>query len=274
MLTLILVVITLAIPFLLITVSNISVLLAVYKSNRSMVERMGSLSDSGYAATALTSAVINIGDTKVGMEESAGNTSNNNSPSSSPVREIHRQMSTNKNNNANKTAMVSSSDGSLIRAGTVIMSKKRRSVRRSRDKNSKITTMLLAISASFVLLNFPYFLAWCNYAYSRVVRQNIAFNTNRVISQLNSTTTTTISPYAMYLSNNATSEMIKPVTVVPTTTTTTSQANISFAFMRITEALNLLNYAINGFLYFSTGKLYREHLLFLLGCKYAKSNSF
>lgn len=272
MLTLILVAITLAIPFLLITVSNISVLLAVYKSNRSMVERMGSLSDSGYAATALTSAVINIGDTKVGMDESVGNTSNNNSPSSSPVREIHRQMSsTNKNNNANKTAMVSSSDGSLIRAGTVIMSKKRRSVRRSRDKNSKITTMLLAISASFVLLNFPYFLAWCNYAYSRVVRQNIAFNTNRVLSQLNSTTTT-ISPYAIYLSNNATSEIIKPVTVVPTTTT--SQANISFAFMRITEALNLLNYAINGFLYFSTGKLYREHLLFLLGCKYAKSNSF
>ena len=37
-----------------------------------------------------------------------------------------------------------------------------------RDKNMHITKMLIMISASFVLLNLPYFVAWCRYALFRI----------------------------------------------------------------------------------------------------------
>lgn len=222
-----------------------------------MVERLGSYSDSGYVATALTSAVINID----AIQQQLNNSNNNNN---TPNQANSSDSMINRSSSETKKAKNGSVSKSNKKRSSTIESRKKRSFNKTRDKNSKITTMLLAISASFVLLNFPYFLVWCNYAYSRVTR-TVAIQTSPPRS------TTQISS----LLANVTAYQNETVMRIGTAAAVASnQANISFAFLRITEALNLLNYAINGFLYFSTGKLYREHLLFLLGCKYAKSPSF
>lgn len=211
-------VITLLIPFLLITVSNISVLIAIYQSNRKLVERMGSWSDSGSvpATTHLTNGNGNV------IQDESATKSLLKKHERYSIRESFRKftsLGSKKNKCGNKF-----STGSAGSNG-----------RKGRDKNSKITTMLLAISVSFVLLNFPYFIAWCNNAYTRIYRKNET--------------------------QNMTS---------PTNLTNSRQNNSPLTFLKITEVLNLLNYAINGFLYFSTGKLYREHLFYLFRCKYSK----
>lgn len=259
MLTLVFVAITLAIPFIIITISNISVLVAIYKSNRSMIDRTSSMSDSGYVPTGVSLAALGVTTPGNGTDEARNSfikksnnrrtvsiSSNSKHPPSnnhSPCKQLMERI--------RKPSYETSKSSMSIRGGGSVRSRRSK----TRDKNSKITGMLLGISACFVLLNFPYFVAWCNHAYSRVQSRNAAV----------STTTTTDANVALSHANTTIMEIISTTKAI-----TTQQPNIKFALVKITETLNLLNYAINGFLYFSTGKLYREHLFYLLGCKYSK----
>lgn len=38
--------------------------------------------------------------------------------------------------------------------------------------------------------------------------------------------------------------------------------------VKLTEILNILNYSIAGFLYFASGKVFREHLYAIFGCRF------
>ncbi len=93
------------------------------------------------------------------------------------------------------------------------------------NKSMRITYILLVISTCFVLLNFPYFISWYNYAMFRV----------------------NLNPRTGYSENE-----VKTLAKLYDT-------------MKITEILNLFNYAFIGFLYFVSGKIFRSHLNFVIG---------
>ncbi len=95
------------------------------------------------------------------------------------------------------------------------------------DQSMRLTKILITISASFVLLNFPYFIAWCRYAMYRlsINRENGKYYTQEEAKHLES----------LY-------DMVK-----------------------ITEILNLFNYAFTGILYFASGKIFRKHLHSVIG---------
>ena len=121
-----------------------------------------------------------------------------------------------------KTFTASSSDCSQI------VMKQRNTSCKSVSDNTKIMhirQIFLLISASFVLLHLPYFVAWCRYAFYRLHaakpfrRDDVAF-----VSHL-------------------------------------------FNIVKLTEMLNLFNYAITGLIYFAAGKNYRDNFYSLLGCK-------
>ena len=94
------------------------------------------------------------------------------------------------------------------------------------DKSMRLTKILITISTSFVLLNFPYFIAWLRYALFRV-------NINRGLSYIDD-------------------EQIKKLSDL-------------YDMVKITEIFNLFNYAFIGFLYFVSGRIFRNHLNSVIG---------
>ena len=92
-------------------------------------------------------------------------------------------------------------------------------------KNMSSTKMFITISASFVLLNLPYFVAWCRYALYRLNRAK---------------------PYNR--------QEIKQMVDL-------------YDGVKITEILILFYYAFSSFLYFATGKIYRENFFSIISFK-------
>jgi hypothetical protein len=96
-----------------------------------------------------------------------------------------------------------------------------------KDKNLRVTKMLFAISASFMLLNFPHFIAWTRYALYRLANHG-QMDTNELVRATTA-----------YLYN----------------------------IIKLTETLSILNYSITSLLYFASGKIYRDHLYSMFDCK-------
>lgn len=95
------------------------------------------------------------------------------------------------------------------------------------DKSMRNTKILLVISTCFVLLNFPYFIAWFRYAIFRV--------------SLNSQNR-----------NSYTESEVKTLSEL-------------YDMVKFTEISNLFNYAFIGVLYFASGKIFRSHLNSVIG---------
>lgn len=250
-LTVVFVINTLVIPFFLITISNISVLCAISKNNKSITFNIRTASFSENLVQPSTAAALQAAAAATVIPDPATAAS----PQSAPTASTTATATANANGTTKASITNCESSRMLIprdaqsQLGTATTSSGRHNssvkykfsrsrqtkmsvlstcsyAKKPNDKNSKITTMLLAISASFVLLNLPHFIAWTIYAYNRV------FNENKSAQKI----------------------------------------HVNFLILRLTELLVLLNYSINGFLYFSTGKLYREHLYYLFGCKYTKTS--
>ena len=95
------------------------------------------------------------------------------------------------------------------------------------DQSMRLTKILITISASFVLLNFPYFIAWCRYALFRLSMhrdQGAIFTLDE----------------AKHLEH-------------------------LYDMVKLTEILNLFNYAFTGILYFASAKIFRKHLHSVIG---------
>jgi hypothetical protein len=210
--TIVFVIKTLAIPFVIITLSNISILIAIEKNKKNLLNKSFNRYKDEHSSGSLNSK-YNFDS----MSHSSMNHRNSNEhkrvvsigngvDESHPVK-IHNSSKTVRFENLSAKSLSCKIGGG------------------SGDKNLRVTKMLISISASFVLLNLPYFITWCRYALFRL--------------------------------NNS-----KPFTPEQTRTI----VNLYDA-IKITEILNLFNYAITSFLYFATGKIYRENLYSIFSFK-------
>jgi len=139
---------TLTFPFILITVSNLSILTAIERNRRSLLKKRfpESVSDNDKIDKMPTHLELFNINTEFSNESCSLANNKSIHDSIKKKRFIFRSRK-----NPNYTSSMNSS----CKTG-------------GRDKNMHITKMLICISASFVLLNFPYFIAWCRYALFRV----------------------------------------------------------------------------------------------------------
>jgi hypothetical protein len=130
-LTIIFVIETLAFPFLLITVSNASILMAIYKNKQNF--------NGDNAASSFK------------IKGSTKHTKKNESNNLTSQRLIQSQKS-----QASFKSRTKFNNSCRIGKG---------------DKNAKLTRMLVAISLSFVLFHLPYFICWCVFVNFRLNNQ-------------------------------------------------------------------------------------------------------
>ena len=222
--TIVFVVVTLAIPFVLITVSNASILFAIYKNTRHdhILARNAFAGGQSSASAASAPAHMQL------MQQSSGRMVTLSPPPT---------MTT-----TTTTTTTNMSHGASFPRTSSLLSRRQHNM----DKNKKITNMLLSISASFVLFNLPYFVAWCIFAKAR-----IAFQQQQQQQQQHSN-----SNGGGGGGGDATQLNLE----------TTRHIAKLFGYVKITEIFNLFNYAVTGFLYFATGKIYRQHLYSMVKC--------
>ena len=191
--TIMFVVQTLALPFLLISVSNVSILCAIERN------RKGLLVNKFEVSSSLTESSKRDMELKSFLKSSV----------------------------ISKTSLKSSSFAENDK-----FTKSSSKVGGTRCKPFHLTRTFVAISASFVIFNLPYFVAWSRYAFFRV-------NNKEPFSEEQAT------------------ELLH-----------------LYHIMKLTEILNLFNYAITGLLYFATGKTFRDNLWACMRCGVVKRKSY
>ena len=194
---------TLALPFLIITLSNISILVALY-NNKILLRNYKKERN------------IKISTTQLKSEE------NQSDLAADFVPKLDKEKSS--LNRFSSFVSYSNSNTKLFRKTVANLNLNSNSNQKPNEikllKHFMITKMLVTISACFVLFNFPYFIAWCIYVIAKVFHKK--------------------SDFELIKWNN---------------------------FLKLTHILLLMNYSVTCFLYFASGKLYRQHLFALFGCK-------
>lgn len=149
---------TLTFPFILITISNVSIAIAIERNRRSLLQKRftENISDNENITEKIPRN-LKLVNGEFSFERCSLTNNKNVEDSLKIKRFIFRSR---------KNLKYSSSVNSSCKIG-------------GREKNMHITKMLLLISASFVLLNFPYFIAWCRYALFRVYNSK-PFNEEQV----------------------------------------------------------------------------------------------
>jgi hypothetical protein len=303
-LTIVFVVETLAIPFVVITLSNITIIIAIYKNKNKLVEngetifRMRRLyrreTTTGTAISrdnTLSTSISNHKTRPVFREEATNNSFKSVNSKSSMINgafhqannrsfslrsESHRvefdsceiqnsakrcknssyQLRTSCKHLRNSTPEIVGNQSSLIRHGA---SNPKSTLYKRRYENLRITKMFISITLSFVFLNLPYFISWSYYALNRIELKELhrmetsqPFYLHSISTTQNQNTSLTI--LAIKTDKNQTLEKLAK----------------AYNLIKLTELLNLFNYSFSSFLYFATGKIYREHLFSLLRIKYFK----
>ena len=136
---------TLAIPFILITVSNISILVAIERNKRSLLQKRFSENSPEIIKIDKRTRHLNSINSEFSIESFSLAANKSIHDSINKKRMIFRSRKNLKYANSLNSSFVT--DRLSCKTG-------------GRDKNMHITKMLITISASFVLLNFPYLISW------------------------------------------------------------------------------------------------------------------
>lgn len=245
-LTLLFVIKTLAIPFIVITISNISIVIAIYK-NKKLLDKHKK--DKQINSSAQPS-IVELPLLKINgkNEEYAVVYRNTFVKKKWCIRDQHhdeltshvlpKSISSFSNNSFtqrnfkmnNLFASFNSSNKGSNHSGSLILKNESLSklyAQNNLRKHLMVTKMLVPISSSFVLLQLPYFISWCFLAESRLNYEDYKLEKYK---------------HLMNYYNNV---------------------------VRLTEILNLSYYSIASFLLFS-GKTYRKHL-YALFCSMSQS---
>jgi hypothetical protein len=241
-LTILFVVKTLAIPFFVITFSNVSIVLAIY-NNRNILEKNKKIKQINMNTINKSVVKLPLLEFKLKDNEFAvvykksfvkknwciKNDSNNNNKPSNNTPSITNSFS-NKNASLTKNNYFNWSKKDKSYNSTSQIIKNNESFNRIYARHLMIAKMLVPISSSFVLLQLPYFITWCYYANNLLKSNGLLENPQ-------------------------------------------NQQNIQkqiyyHSILKLSEILNLLYYSLASLLLFS-GKMYRKHLydLFCLKTK-------
>ena len=205
---------TLTVPFILITISNVSILTAIERNRKGLLQKRFEDKKFYFEKNGKPIKHINSLKSDFSIESFCLENKNHQMMSlRSPLR--FRTSKNSKYKNSTNSSFKSSS----CKTGG------------GNNKNMHITKMLIMISLSFVLFNLPYFVAWCRYAIFRVYNTK-PFNQEQAKEIMN-----------------------------------------LYNVVKLTEILNLLNYAITGVLYFATGKAYRQNLYAFIRCGKIKNQN-
>jgi hypothetical protein len=137
---------TLAIPFILITISNISILAAIERNKRSLLQKRFPENSPEIIKIEKRSRHLNSINSEFSIESFNLPTNKSIHDSINKKRMIFRSRKNLKYTNSLNSSFVTDRVSCKTGGG--------------RDKNMHITKMLITISASFVLLNFPYLISW------------------------------------------------------------------------------------------------------------------
>jgi hypothetical protein len=148
-LTIAFVVQTLGLPFILITVSNISILAAIERNKRSLLQKRFPENSPEIIKIDKRTRHLNSINSEFSIESFSLAANKSIHDSINKKRMIFRSRKNLKYANSLNSSFVT--DRLSCKTGG------------GRDKNMHITKMLITISASFVLLNFPYLITWSNF---------------------------------------------------------------------------------------------------------------